>query len=56
MHAAGYSQAAGLAELLARLQWQVLGLVQGLYAILAGSASSSPPRRSFHIKVRWLHE
>lgn len=51
VHADGYSQAGGLGHLLARVQWQLLGLVQGLYACLATSASSSPPRRSLDVKV-----
>ena len=51
MQADGYSQAAGLGQLLARVQWQLLGLVQRLYAGLASTASSSPPRRSLDVKV-----
>ena len=53
--AGGYSQAVGLRALLARLQWQLLGLVQGLYASLAATASNSPPRRSLDVKVVRLH-
>ena len=57
LRAEGY-QAGGLGELLAKVQWQVVGLVQGLYACLAGPALSSPPRRSLDVKVRsptaWL--
>lgn len=53
MQGAGYSQADGLGELLAKVQWQVVGLVQGLYACLAATAfkSNSPPRRSLDVKV-----
>lgn len=54
MQANGYSQAAGLGHLLARVQWQLLELVQGLYAGLATTASSSPPRRSLDVKVAHL--
>ena len=51
VQAEGYSQAAGLAELLARVQWQLLDLVQGLYASLSGRSSASPPRRSLDVKA-----
>lgn len=54
MQAYGYSQAVGLGHMLARVQWQLLGLVQGLYACLATTASSSPPRRSLDVKVACL--
>ena len=54
VHTPGYSRAAGLGELLARVQWQLLGLVQELYASLAGSPSSSPPSRSLDVKASHL--
>lgn len=50
----GYSQTVGLGQLLARVQWQLLGLVEGLYAGLAATASTSPPRRSLDVKVAHL--
>lgn len=56
VQAGGYSQAAGLGQLLARVQWQVLGLVQGLYAGLTATASNSPPRRSLDVKVAHLSD
>ena len=56
MQAGGYSQAAGLGQQLARVQWQLLGLVQGLYAGLAATASTSPPRRSLDVKVAHLRD
>lgn len=54
MQADGYSQAAGLGQLLARVQWQLLGLVLGLYSGLAATVSNSPPRRSLDVKVTHL--
>ena len=54
MQADGYSQAAGLGQLLARVQWQLLGLVLGLYSSLAATVSNSPPRRSLDVKVTRL--
>lgn len=50
----GYNLAIELRQLLARVQWQLLGLVQGLYAGLATTASTSPPRRSLDVKVAHL--
>lgn len=51
LKAGGFSQAGGVGELLAKVQWQVVGLVQGLYACLTSNALSSPPRRSLDVKV-----
>ena len=50
---AGFAQSETLGRLLAKVQWQVLGIVMSLYGALAGSPSaSSPTSRTLNVKVR----
>ena len=56
LQAPDFSQAEPLGRLLAKMQWQVLGMVKALYASLAGNSSAnSPTRRRLDVKVRLIN-
>lgn len=53
LKAADGTEAGVLDDLLAKLQWQVLGVVRSLYCSLARSSSaSSPTRKTLDVKVK----
>ena len=53
LKAADGTEAGVLDDLLAKLQWQVLGVVRSLYCSLARSCSaSSPTRKTLDVKVK----
>lgn len=51
LKAAGCSESTGVGRLLAKVQWQVVGVIHSLYALLAGTAAASPTGRTLDLKV-----